>query len=70
MRLNLHSVVAAAVTIAVGAFATQSALAAAPHNVLLFVADGLRPGMVNSQNAPTRQCNTLSVNSFEACHFD
>lgn len=24
-----------------------------PHNVLLFVADGLRPGMVNEQTAPT-----------------
>jgi arylsulfatase A-like enzyme len=24
-----------------------------PHNVLLFVADGLRPGMVNDQTAPT-----------------
>jgi hypothetical protein len=26
---------------------------AEPHNVLLFVADGLRPGMVTPQNAPT-----------------
>ena len=24
-----------------------------PHNLLLFVADGLRPGMVNEQTAPT-----------------
>src|ERR1700733_7934512 len=24
-----------------------------PHNVLLFVADGLRPGMINEQTAPT-----------------
>lgn len=30
-----------------------SAAHAAPHNVLLFVADGLRPGMVSSQNTPT-----------------
>jgi hypothetical protein len=26
---------------------------AAPHSVVLFVADGLRPGMINEQNAPT-----------------
>ncbi len=35
----------------------QQAPAPAPdatrHNVLLFVADGLRPGMINAQNAPT-----------------
>ena len=24
-----------------------------PHNVILFVADGLRPGMVNPRTAPT-----------------
>lgn len=53
MRLNLHPVVAAAATIVAAAFAPQSASADAPHNVLLFVADGLRPGMVNAQNAPT-----------------
>ena len=29
------------------------AAAEGPHNVLLFVADGLRPGMVNEQTAPT-----------------
>ena len=23
-----------------------------PHNIVLFVADGLRPGMVNAQTAP------------------
>ncbi len=26
-----------------------------PHNVILFVADGLRPGMVNAETAPTMQ---------------
>jgi hypothetical protein len=26
-----------------------------PHNVILFVADGLRPGMVNAQNAPAME---------------
>jgi arylsulfatase A-like enzyme len=31
----------------------RAATAARPHNVLLFVADGLRPGMVNAQTAPT-----------------
>lgn len=30
-----------------------AAQAATPHNVLLFVADGLRPGMVNQQDTPT-----------------
>jgi len=30
-----------------------AALAAAPRNVVIFVADGLRPGSVNAQDAPT-----------------
>lgn len=30
-----------------------AAQAATPHNILLFVADGLRPGMVSQQNTPT-----------------
>jgi arylsulfatase A-like enzyme len=34
-------------------FATQAHAETKPHNVLLFVADGLRPGMVNQQTAPT-----------------
>ena len=33
--------------------AGPAAAADAPHNVLLFVADGLRPGMVNEHTAPT-----------------
>jgi hypothetical protein len=36
-----------------GALAAPIAAQAQPHNVLLFVADGLRPGMVTPQNAPT-----------------
>jgi hypothetical protein len=32
--------------------ASTAAAGSRPHNVLLFVADGLRPGMVNEQNAP------------------
>ncbi|HEY4972658.1 MAG TPA: hypothetical protein VII41_03560, partial [Steroidobacteraceae bacterium] len=28
------------------------ALAAAPRNIVIFVADGLRPGSVNAQDAP------------------
>src|SRR6516225_8216463 len=31
---------------------TTAAFAQHPHNVILFVADGLRPGMVNEQTAP------------------
>ncbi|MDH7794693.1 MULTISPECIES: alkaline phosphatase family protein [unclassified Beijerinckia] len=34
------------------ALAEPAIAAARPHNVLLFVADGLRPGMVNAQTAP------------------
>ncbi|WP_294533251.1 alkaline phosphatase family protein [uncultured Rhodoblastus sp.] len=33
-------------------FAVCAAAQSRPYNVLLFVADGLRPGMVNAQNAP------------------
>jgi hypothetical protein len=36
-----------------GMLAAPVAAQAQPHNVLLFVADGLRPGMVTPQNAPT-----------------
>ncbi len=32
--------------------ASAASAVAAPHNILLFVADGLRPGMVNAQNSP------------------
>jgi hypothetical protein len=35
------------------AVAAPAIAADAPHNVLLFVADGLRPGMVTEQTAPT-----------------
>jgi hypothetical protein len=35
-----------------GAFAVPAAAQTPPHNVVLFVADGLRAGMVNQQNAP------------------
>jgi hypothetical protein len=38
--------------VALGAF-VGPAVADGQHNVLLFVADGLRPGMVNEQTAPT-----------------
>jgi hypothetical protein len=44
-RLLLAAVLTA---LAVPAFAQQK-----PHNVVLFVADGLRPGMVNDKTAPT-----------------
>ncbi len=47
MRFALLSTVAA-----VGLSALPSAAVARPHNVLLFVADGLRPGMVNERTAP------------------
>jgi hypothetical protein len=36
-----------------GALAVPAAAQTQPHNVVLFVADGLRAGMVNEQNAPT-----------------
>jgi hypothetical protein len=36
-----------------GTMLAPAASFAAPHNVLLFVADGLRPGMVTPQTAPT-----------------
>ena len=41
--------------LAVSAFLAQPALAqeAKPHNVIIFVADGLRSGIVNDDNAPT-----------------
>jgi predicted AlkP superfamily pyrophosphatase or phosphodiesterase len=32
---------------------TAPVFAQQPHNVILFVADGLRPGIVNEQTAPT-----------------
>ena len=37
---------------AIGASTFSTAAFARPHNVLLFVADGLRPGMVNERTAP------------------
>ncbi len=41
-------------TLAVPAFALPGwAQQARPHNIVLFVADGLRPGMVNDRTAPT-----------------
>lgn len=48
MRLILTAIVAA--NLAVPALAQQPA--ARPNNVILFVADGLRPGMVNERTAP------------------
>ncbi len=53
MRLNLLRTAAFSVIIAAAAIGPYAASAAAQHNVLLFVADGLRPGMVNPQNALT-----------------
>jgi hypothetical protein len=47
MRLLVTA--AALATIAFPAWAQQGQ----PHNVVLFVADGLRPGMVNARTAPT-----------------
>ena len=38
--------------IALLATATSAVAQPPPHNVVLFVADGLRPGMVNEQTAP------------------
>lgn len=46
MNLSLQALSAALIFV-------QPAFAQDPHNVLLFVADGLRPGMVNEQTAPT-----------------
>ncbi len=43
----------AAALIGASAFTLPSVAAPRPHNVVLFVADGLRPGMVNEQTAPT-----------------
>lgn len=36
-----------------GALASPALAQSQPHNVVLFVADGLRPGMVNERTAPT-----------------
>ena len=50
MRLLVTAAVVTAVgTLALPALAQQGR----PHNVVLFVADGLRPGMVNDKTAPT-----------------
>ncbi len=52
MRLNVACVLAAT---ALGALALAPASSVAqtrPHNVVLFVADGMRPGVVNAQTAP------------------
>jgi arylsulfatase A-like enzyme len=58
--LVLAAMAAAAAVAAVGpAFAQQP-----PHNVILFVADGLRPGMVNEQTAPA-----LAALMKEGVHF-
>jgi hypothetical protein len=40
------------IALLLGTLAAPAAALAQPHNVLLFVADGLRPGMVTPQNAP------------------
>jgi hypothetical protein len=41
------------ITALLGTLAIPATALAQPHNVLLFVADGLRPGMVTPQTAPT-----------------
>jgi hypothetical protein len=43
----------AAVLLTATLLSTSTLAQSRPHNVLLFVADGLRPGMVNEQTAPT-----------------
>src|ERR1700710_2577256 len=37
------------------ALGTSAQAQSRPHNVVLFVADGLRPGIVSAQTAPTMQ---------------
>jgi hypothetical protein len=41
-----------AIAVIVTAAAAPSFAQQQPHNVILFIADGLRPGMVNEQTAP------------------
>ena len=50
MKRILLAAVISATTLTFPAFAQQPAR---PHSVVLFVADGLRPGMVNDKTAPT-----------------
>ena len=40
-----------------------------PHNVLLFVADGLRPGMINEQTAPAMAALLKRGVTFSNTHF-
>jgi hypothetical protein len=47
---------------------SPSAHTAAPHNVLLFVADGLRPDMIDRQNAPTMYALMTQGVHFENTH--
>ena len=47
-KLRAAAPLIAAMSLGLGAAAAQTR----PHNVVLFVADGLRPGMVNEQTAP------------------
>jgi Type I phosphodiesterase / nucleotide pyrophosphatase len=49
MRSGLFGFTLASACFAAGFPSAQSS----PHNVVLFVADGMRPGMVNEQTAPT-----------------
>ena len=53
MRRTLAAALLAATALAAPALAQGGSPAGTPHSVLLFVADGLRPGMINPQNAPT-----------------
>ena len=42
-----------AILLILGVFVDRVAAQSRPHNVVLFVADGLRPGMVSEKTAPT-----------------
>src|SRR5258708_9916204 len=51
-----------------GAIARSAFGQSSPNNVVLFVADGLRPGMVNDQTAPTIASLTKNGVQFTNTH--
>ncbi len=53
--VRTRSLLGALAFIAAAGIAADATAAAAPHNVLLFVADGLRPGMVDARNTPAME---------------
>jgi predicted AlkP superfamily pyrophosphatase or phosphodiesterase len=50
--MRVEIVVMAGFVAATSAFAQVAPIPSAPHNVVIFVADGLRSRMVNDQTAP------------------